>query len=169
MYYVRQWIFVGLVVVFFFPGVGWAQDSPSSEMVLDRVTGQPTLRLADYLGKVVVLNFWATWCPPCIKEIPVLIHFQEVHGSKGVQVIGVNFMEDSDRQRLADYVKAQGVNYPVVFGAAVKMVDFARGLGGVYGLPVTKIIDQQGKVVTSHVGGLTEDQLLGLVEPLLKK
>ena len=135
-------------------------------MPLNTVGGK-TLRLADYKDKVLVVNFWATWCPPCRTEIPDFIKFQNEFADKGVQVIGIDFMERPDRERLQKFIDKYGINYPIVFGKPAEMQKVAVAMDGVFGLPVTKFFDRQGNLVNNHVGGITIKRLKAYVAPIL--
>ncbi|MBF0214616.1 MAG: TlpA family protein disulfide reductase [Magnetococcales bacterium] len=130
-------------------------------------TDGKTLRLTDFKGKVVLVNFWATWCPPCLEEIPALVLLQNRYKEKGLVVIGIDYMEKPDRARLIAFMDEQGINYPVVYGEVKSLQGVAKALGGVFALPVTKVLDRNGKVGASHIGGLTLEEMQKLVEPLL--
>ena len=161
-----------LLLVFGVIGSGWfplpASAAPPQEMelLLNTVDGK-TLRLADLRGKVVLVNFWATWCPPCLEEIPVLVRFQEQFADKGVVVVGVDFMDQTSLEGLRQFIAEHQINYPIVYGDSVRLNQLAKGLGGVFGLPVTKLLDRQGQVGSSRTGGLTEAEMRRWVEPLL--
>lgn len=154
------------VISLVWPSFALAGSEAVATMALKDLSGK-SIRLEDFKGKVVVINFWATWCPPCLEEIPDLIMFQKNNGKKGVQIIGVNYMERADEARLKEFVKAQGINYPIVHDTDEKIEEFAKALGGIYGLPVTVVIDRGGKLVGSHVGGLTAEQLGDFVKSVL--
>jgi thiol-disulfide isomerase/thioredoxin len=147
---------------------GWAKESLALGIPLNTVAGDK-FRLSDFRGQVVVVNFWATWCPPCLAEIPELIQFQKEYKSQGVQVVGVDFMEKPDQERLADFIGKYGINYPIVFGTFAEIQKLARAMGGVFGLPVTKFLDRKGNIINTHVGGISIHQLKAYVHPLLKK
>jgi thiol-disulfide isomerase/thioredoxin len=104
------------------------------------------LSLEAYKGKVVLLNFWATWCGPCRAEIPSLIRIQEAYKDR-LQIIGMD-VDDDDEERLRAFAKNQGINYPV----ATTSVPVRLAYGGIAALPTMFIINQDGKVVQKHVG-----------------
>ena len=118
---------------------------------IDR-SGRP-LRLADYHGRIVLLNFWASWCGPCLVEMPVFANWQRLYGSAGLQVIGVSM--DDDTAAVDRYLKVHPVPYPVVMGDA----ELGRTYGGVYGLPVNLLIDADGRIVFRSVGAPDLDAL----------
>jgi peroxiredoxin len=107
------------------------------------------VRLSDYRGKAVLLNFWATWCAPCKIEMPWFVDLQKQYAPQGLQVIGVA-MDDSGDEAIGKFAKEMGVNYPVLIGKEA----VGDAYGGVEFLPTTFIIDRQGKVV---------DRVFGLV------
>ena len=104
------------------------------------------LSLEAYKGKVVLLNFWATWCGPCRSEIPSLIRIQEAYKDR-LQIIGMD-VDDDDEERLRAFVKDQGINYPV----AMTSVPVRLAYGGIVALPTLFVINQESKVVQKHVG-----------------
>ncbi len=104
------------------------------------------LSLDAYKGKVVLLNFWATWCGPCRAEIPSLIRIQEAYKDH-LQIIGMD-VDDDDEERLREFVKEQGINYPV----AMTSVPVRLAYGGIGALPTVFVINQDSKVVQKHVG-----------------
>jgi thiol-disulfide isomerase/thioredoxin len=120
--------------------------------------------LEQWRGKVLVVNFWATWCAPCREEIPGFIKFQEQYGARGVQFVGIAI---DQKERVVPYAKEIGINYPVLVGG-LESVDFARQVGNRRGvLPFTLVIDRSGKVVTTEIGVLRQEKLEGLLKPLL--
>lgn len=104
------------------------------------------LTLTQYRGKIVLLDFWATWCAPCKEEIPHFIDMQNRYGSRGLQVIGISM--DDDEPPIRDFQQQFKMNYPVARGSA----DLATQYGGVLGLPITFIIDREGRIVSRHIG-----------------
>lgn len=113
-------------------------------------------RLADYRGKWVIVNFWATWCPPCLEEIPDLVSISE--SRRDVQVFGIA-MEFQDAKQVLQFADGMFVNYPIVLGD--KKV--AAQIGKVAGLPTTFIYDPSGELTTRHVGKLTRSQIEQLI------
>ena len=105
------------------------------------------IRLSDYKGKVVLLNFWATWCPPCKAEIPWFEEFQGTYGSQGLVVIGISMDEDGWKA-VRPYMEATKINYRVAIGDG----GLAQKYGGVESLPETLLIDRDGKIAARHVG-----------------
>ena len=107
-------------------------------------------RLSDYRGKWVLVNYWATWCPPCLKEIPDLISLHNSHYNKDLFVIGVA-MESGSVKEVADFVRAHGISYPVVMGSR-KVTD---QIGAVEGLPASYLYNPKGQQVSHQEGGVT--------------
>jgi peroxiredoxin len=104
-----------------------------------------SVSLADFRGKVVVLDFWATWCPPCKREIPDFIDLQKEYGSQGVQIVGIA-LDEPDKVKA--FAAQNGMNYPVLIGSN----EVAMKYGGIEGIPTTFIIDKSGKIVNKFEG-----------------
>jgi cytochrome c biogenesis protein CcmG/thiol:disulfide interchange protein DsbE len=104
------------------------------------------LRLSSYHGKVILLDFWATWCVPCREETPHFVALQEKYGDRGLQIIGVSMDDSPDPVRT--FVQQFRVNYPVVMGTA----EVGSAYGGVLGLPIAFLIDREGRVQAKHMG-----------------
>jgi thiol-disulfide isomerase/thioredoxin len=121
------------------------------------------VNLADYRGKVVLLNFWATWCAPCLTEMPRFVAWQQEYSGRGLQVIGIS-MDDEEQPARVAYRKYK-LNYPVVMG------DERTGemYGGVLGLPVTFLIDAKGKIRFRHEGAVDLNQLQNEIQTLLPR
>jgi peroxiredoxin len=121
-------------------------------------------RLSAYDGKVILLNFWATWCGPCIEEIPMLGEFQAEFGPRGVQVIGVAL---DDKDAVTQFIKRTPLNYPTMLGEMATL-----NIGRIYGnhrgvLPYSVVIDRSGVIRQVHVGLLRREQLEDAMLPLL--
>jgi len=106
-----------------------------------------TVRLTDFRGKAVLLNFWATWCEPCKLEMPWFVELQKQYGPQGLEVLGVA-MDDSGKETVAKFAKDMGVNYPVLLGKESVGDEY----GGLEYLPTSFYIDRDGKVVARVFG-----------------
>ena len=118
--------------------------------------------LSDFKGKVVILDFWATWCPPCKAEIPGFIALQKQYGAQGLTVVGVS-LDTAGSSVVKSFMKQFGMNYPVVIGDEKTAADY----GGVTAIPTTFIIDRNGKIVTSHQGYASQVVFESEIRPLL--
>ena len=121
-------------------------------------------KIDQWRGKVVVVNFWATWCAPCRKEIPMFVKMQEKYGSKGLQFVGISIDQVDKTSEFARYFD---VNYPNLIGT-FDAVEISRLAGNKQGaLPYTVILDRRGRISATELGGLTQEKLEALVNPLL--
>jgi len=115
------------------------------DFALPQLDGQE-LRLSSYRGKVVLLDFWASWCEPCRVETPHLIELQQKYGDRGLQIIGVSMDDSPDPARV--FYRQYHMNYPVVMGNAKTGEEY----GGVLGLPIAFLIDRDGRIKAKHIG-----------------
>lgn len=119
---------------------------------------------SEWDGQVLVVNFWATWCPPCRREIPTFIELQQEYGARGLQFVGLA-MDEAGRVR--DFATTLGINYPLLVGEQA-VVDAARAYGNEAGLlPYSAVVDREGKVVFTWAGELTREQAEEVILPLL--
>lgn len=109
-----------------------------------------THSLSDYRGKWVLVNFWATWCPPCLSEIPELTSLHNAHKGKDLIVLGIA-MDSGTRFKVADFAEAHNINYPIVMGNR----EIAAQIGLVDALPVSFLYSPTGKLVNRHAGEVT--------------
>ena len=109
------------------------------------LAGRP-VHLTDYRGKLVLLNFWASWCGPCLKEMPRFSSWQQHYGGQGLQVIGVSM--DDGAAPVRKFLVGHSVAYPILLGD-VKM---GEAFGGILGLPLTYLIDAQGRIAARYQG-----------------
>jgi thiol-disulfide isomerase/thioredoxin len=121
-----------------------SNPEPAPGLVIHDLAGKVT-SMDDLKGKVVLVNFWATWCPPCRAEIPALIKLQEEHRDR-LQIIGIS--EDDDLEEVHEFVKKVGINYPVVMATP----ELVAAYGGVVALPTTFVVDTEGRIVQRHLG-----------------
>jgi cytochrome c biogenesis protein CcmG/thiol:disulfide interchange protein DsbE len=135
-------------------------NKTAPEFVRIDFAGRP-VDLAGLRGRVVLLNFWATWCAPCRVEIPRFIGWQAKYAADGLQIIGVSM--DDDSAPVASLVRKRGVNYPVVMGDA----EIGLLYGGVLGLPVTYLIDRQGIVRARYKGEADLGAMKAAIQKLL--
>ena len=135
--------------------------APAMSFPAKRLDGTPDA-LANYRGKVVVLNLWASWCPPCVQEMPDLERLQRAYASRGVVVIGVDQGESAKTAQ--NFARARGVTFRI-------LIDEDQRYGGAYsavGLPTTMIVDRSGHIVRGVDGALTYAQMQSLVQTALK-
>jgi thiol-disulfide isomerase/thioredoxin len=133
------------------------------QTALPDLAGTPQ-RLDQWKGKVLVVNFWATWCAPCRDEIPALVRLQREMGGQGLQVIGIAI---DQLEKVRPYAAEMGMNYPILIGE-LDAIDLARQAGNELGaLPFTVVLDRNGNAVRGELGRVTEAKLAALVRPLL--
>jgi len=131
------------------------------EFTLQDADGK-TVKLSDYKGKVVLLDFWATWCGPCKIEIPWFMEFQRKYKDQGFSVVGVS-MDEGGWQTVKPFVEEFKMNYPVVIGND----ETATAFGGIDVLPTTFIIDKQGRITATHQGLISKDEMEDAILDLL--
>ena len=134
---------------------------PAIEFMLADSTGKQQ-KLSDYKGKVVLLNFWATWCGPCKIEIPWFNEFQEKYKAKGFSALGVA-MDDEGWEMVRPYLAKNKIAYPIMVGNE----PLAQKYGGVESMPTTFIIDRQGRITSMHVGLVSKKDYSDEIEKLL--
>lgn len=121
-----------------------------------------TVSSDDFKGKVVILDFWATWCAPCRVEIPGLIELQAKYQKQDLVVIGIS-LDEGGVDTVKPFVKKTGFNYPV----ALADDKVQQAFGGIDALPMTFVIDRQGRIVTKHLGLTEKDEFETEIKPLL--
>jgi peroxiredoxin len=135
---------------------------PAPEFSLKDADGR-LVRLSDYRGKVVMLNFWATWCGPCKIEIPWFVDFQRKNKDRGFAVIGVS-MDEEGWDAVKPFVNSMGVNYRIVLGDD----SVTQAYGGVEALPTTFLIDREGNIASVQVGLAPKSDFENGIEQLLQ-
>jgi DsbE subfamily thiol:disulfide oxidoreductase len=122
-----------------------------------------SLALSELRGKVVVLNFWATWCVPCRDEMPALENVFQKHGSRGLVVVGIDVQESADK--VLAFLPEVGVSFPILLDSDTRLATRYRATG----LPATFIVDRRGVVRDIRLGPYTEEMLMPRLEPLLQE
>lgn len=136
-------------------GFGSACAEPA-DFTLEDLDGKP-VSLSDFRGRWVVINFWASWCPPCVREIPELVAYQASHPE--VRVLGVNF-EEATAEDARAFLAPFSVNFPNLRVGSTPLEPFEP----LEGLPTTAIVDPDGEIVERHMGPLTAEHLARLIE-----
>ncbi len=133
----------------------------ASDFTLETADGKK-VTLSELRGQVVLLNFWATWCGPCVKEIPAFLDVYKEYKSKGFEIVGIS-LDRGGWKQVTPFVKRMNITYPVVIGDG-KLVE---AYGNFYGIPTTFLIDKNGNIVTRHIGLMTKAQLEEHLDKLL--
>ena len=120
--------------------------------------------ISQWRGKVLVVNFWATWCVPCREEMPEFVRAQNEYGGKGLQIVGIA-VDNADK--VQQFSHELGLNYPALIGGYPAM-DLSKALGNeLLALPFTLVLDRQGKVAYTHLGPVKPEQFRGVISKLL--
>ncbi len=145
------------------PHFALGQGAKAPSLTLTSIEGR-TVRLSDYRGKVVLINFWATWCPPCRAEIPDLVKLQREYGKDGLQIIGVTYPPEQ-LERVRSLTRELKVNYPIALGTRETKAGFSPDES----LPLTVIIDREGTIRGTIAGILLPEEFNVQIKPLLKQ
>jgi cytochrome c biogenesis protein CcmG/thiol:disulfide interchange protein DsbE len=122
-----------------------------------------SVKLADYKGKVILVNFWATWCPPCKAELPALIELYDRYKDQGLVVLGIS--GDDDAETLRAFASEWKINYPMIVGR--DETDLMDSYGPIYGYPISVIVGRDGSVCGKHVGPATKEEFEREIKALL--
>jgi thiol-disulfide isomerase/thioredoxin len=136
----------------FSPAIG--ERMQMAPFKLPSLTDKTVLDSKQLDGKVLLVTFFATWCPPCIQEIPSLIALQDSYKSKGFSVVGFS-VDEGDLAPLYNLIEKFGINYPVLLAEP----DIARSFGGVSGIPASFLVNGQGEIVKKFLGYVSHDFL----------
>ncbi|MDQ6623355.1 MAG: TlpA family protein disulfide reductase [Verrucomicrobiota bacterium] len=140
-----------------------AQKRVAPDWQLQNLEGK-TVKLSDFKGKVVLLNFWATWCPPCREEIPDLVALQKRYAPQGLVVIGVS-VDRGGPASVQAFAKRMKINYPIVMGNQKT----ATAYGNFQVIPTTFFINRQGEITGERQGAADEVSLAAEIKPLLEQ
>lgn len=120
--------------------------------------------ISEWRGKVLVINFWATWCPPCLKEIPDFVALQEYYADQAVQFIGIAL---ESKEQVVKYAAENKINYPILLSGD-NGITLAQQLGNNAGVvPFTLIVNRQGQIIHRHPGEFSKEQIQDVIKPLL--
>jgi cytochrome c biogenesis protein CcmG/thiol:disulfide interchange protein DsbE len=162
-------LLLGVVILgWSFMGTGCQSDSSGSADVRQapdfemKTLEGDTFELADHRGDVVVVNFWATWCAPCVQEIPTFIEMQRKFGDDGLQFVGVS-LDKQGFEVVRPFAEKMQINYPLV----VDDGSLAKEFGGLQGVPTTYVVDTDGQIQHRIEGITTEQHLRSLVDGML--
>lgn len=172
----RVWMWVFLAAALLLATTRWYSPSRSGglkpvanrtampDVVLPQLSGGEW-KLADHRGQVVLINYWATWCEPCMEELPGLMRVARQSGPNGLAVVGISLDEGHDRDaRVRQFVARYHVPYPVAFPDTTK-----NGDATVIGLPTTVLLDKQGRVAKTYLGSVEGDDFAKDIAALLSE
>lgn len=128
-----------------------------------KLTDGKDIKLSDHKGKIVIIDFWATWCPPCRRAIPDLIDIQKTYQDNLV-IIGIS-LDTETKADVVPFIKKFGINYPVAYAT----MEVYQAYGNIESIPTSFIVDQSGKIVDAHVGYVDKSVYTNKIVELLKK
>ena len=150
-----------LLLFLFIQGISIAQVGTKAAGFSLKNTDGKSVKLSDFKGKIVILDFWATWCPPCRKGIPDLISLQKEYNGK-VQVVGIS-VDTETKADVPGFIKSYGINYPILYFTD----EVVKAYGGIEGIPTAFIINRNGEIVDKHVGLVRKSVYTELIDKLL--
>jgi cytochrome c biogenesis protein CcmG/thiol:disulfide interchange protein DsbE len=137
----------GLVLA---PNASAADKAP--DYALKAASDGKVQKLADLKGKVVLLDFWATWCPPCREEIPDFVSLQKQYGKQGLQVVGIS-VDKGGTEGVVKFMDENKINYPILMSEGAT----EKAYGGIRAIPTTFLIDRKGNIVKKYIGGTSKE------------
>jgi thiol-disulfide isomerase/thioredoxin len=177
---IKKWSLIGLIVLMITPCVFAAEKDAKIEAVKSKLLKTENkgtyktvngvklrdirgglIDLSHYKGKVLVINFFATWCPPCVREMPHIVELQKELGPNGLQIFGVS--ADDNKSVLPPFIKKFKVNYPI----AMDNPDLVSTFGDIEGIPTTFIVDRQLRIVDKFTGYTSKEEFVQKVRKWL--
>jgi len=128
-----------------------------------KLTDGKDIKLSDHKGKIIIIDFWATWCPPCRRGIPDLVEIQKKY-QKDVLIIGIS-LDNETKPDVVPFIKQYGINYPVVYGT----MEVIKAYGNIQAIPTSFVVDQSGQIVDKHIGLVDKSAYINKITELLKK
>lgn len=145
-------------------GTVYDDPKPAPDVSMTTLSGDK-INLSEQSGKVVLVNFWATWCAPCRKEIPDLIDLYSTYKSEGLLIVGVSTDEEG-RSVVAPFVEKESINYPIVTDTSKTL---QSQFDSMYGLPTTYVVNPQGKIVRRILGIFPTEEMTPKLEEMLRE
>lgn len=143
---------------------GMSKDNKGIDFTFNDLNDKP-VKLSDYRGKIVLVDIWATWCPPCKAEIPGFINLYKKYKERGVEIIGVS-VDKGGKKVVAQFAENYNINYPLLIGENKQIM---KVFGPIRGIPTTFLIDPDGVIVDKYVGFHSEKKFEEEILKLLKK
>ncbi len=172
-----KWILVALLAVialgagatfFFFPGNasrqagGAANAAMAPDFALPAVRGEGTISLSEYKGNVVLVNFWATWCPPCKEEIPAFNQVRNSLHDQGFEILGIS-LDEGGPGVVVPFAQEYAISYPLMMGNQA----VTQSYGGIRGIPTSFLVDREGRIVEKYIGPIDAQTLTEAVRAIL--
>lgn len=166
---VKQPIFLAILLLFAaVMAAGRVAEAKAPETMphftLPSATDDTVIDSNNHAGKVLLINFWATWCGPCREEIPSLVQLRNEHSKEGFEVIGIS-MDEGGRAMISRFAQKLAITYPIAMGTP----KVARSFGGIIGIPQSFLVNRQGKIVKSYAGLIDHDVFEKDITSLLAK